>query len=73
MARLRKFGLNLNRSDWTLRRNILRCDPDEIAFHYRFKDVVVEGQHLVITSRASEPLVRIPLRTIHLELEKETP
>lgn len=32
---------------------ILETDPDEVAFHYRFKDIIIEDGQLVITSKIS--------------------
>jgi hypothetical protein len=37
---------------------ILQTDPDEIAFAYRFKDVIIDGGDLVVTSKMPEPLWR---------------
>jgi hypothetical protein len=37
---------------------ILRTDPDENAFGYRFKDVVIDGDYLTVTGRTGEPLWR---------------
>ena len=35
---------------------ILETDPDENAFDYRFKDIELKGDAVVITSKTSEPL-----------------
>lgn len=37
---------------------ILHTDPDEIAFEYRFKDLKVDGDFLVVTSKTADPLWR---------------
>ena len=60
----RKFSLLL-----TLRRKgetvfedmILETDPDENAFDYRFKDIEMKGDTIVVTSTTSEPLKVISL------------
>ena len=46
------------------RRLPLTCDPDEIAFHYRFDDLVIEEASLVVTSKGSQPLSRISLHDL---------
>lgn len=59
-----KFELHLevtNRAGNVSRRRLLRTDPDEIAFHYRFADILLEADHLVISSKLDKPLCRIPL------------
>jgi len=35
---------------------ILETDPDEIAFHWKFKDMVVTDGNLVVTAKISRPL-----------------
>jgi hypothetical protein len=40
---------------------ILETDPDEVAFEHRFKDVIVEGRRLVVTSRNQGPLWQTPI------------
>lgn len=40
---------------------ILETDPDENAFAYRFKDVVLEGDKLVVTGKHSTNLIELPL------------
>jgi hypothetical protein len=35
---------------------LLQTDPDEIAFEYRFKDIKVDGDHLVVTTKTGAPL-----------------
>jgi len=42
-------------------KTILRTDPDETAFHYRFKDLRFSARYLTVTSRQTEPLLRIPI------------
>ena len=37
---------------------ILETDPDENAFGYRFKDIKIEGDYLVVTSKSTNPLWR---------------
>ena len=53
----------------TFRESLLRCDPDELAFHYQFKDAAIEDGYLVITSRTEKPLARVPLSKIRRRLE----
>ncbi|EDM25987.1 hypothetical protein LNTAR_19357 [Lentisphaera araneosa HTCC2155] len=43
---------------------ILKTDPDELAFHYRYKDIVFEDNFLIVTSRTSEPLIKLNLDEI---------
>lgn len=40
---------------------ILRTDPDENAYEYKFKDIRLEGDQLVVTSQAIDPLYRVSL------------
>ena len=35
---------------------ILETDPDEVAFEYRFKDIIIQEDKLIITSKTSENL-----------------
>lgn len=46
-----------------IRLDILTTKPDEICFHYKFKDIVIRDDHLVVTNRMhlSDELVRFPL------------
>jgi hypothetical protein len=37
---------------------LLETDPDEIAFEHRFKDIGIEGESLVVTSKHGRPLWR---------------
>ena len=46
------------------RDKILVTDPDEIAFHYRFKDIVFGNDTLTVTSKTSEPLLTMNLKEI---------
>ena len=51
---LDKFVLRLtifNKDSNILDRIILTTSLDEVAFHYKFKDVVIEGEHIVVTTR----------------------
>jgi hypothetical protein len=41
---------------------ILRCDPDEVCFHHKFEDVVLEDGDLVVVARVGAPLFRLPLK-----------
>jgi len=34
-------------------KKILTTAPDEVAFHYKFKDIIIEGDHLVVTTRSN--------------------
>ena len=43
---------------------ILQTAPDELAFHYRFRDLLVDGDYLVVTSRMAAPLLRVPLEEL---------
>lgn len=42
---------------------ILSTKPDELCFHYKFKDIAVREDHLVVTNRmySNDELVRFPL------------
>ncbi|MBI2922216.1 MAG: hypothetical protein HYY18_14280 [Planctomycetes bacterium] len=42
-------------------RKILRTDPDELAYDYRFKDIMSNGKTLTVTSKRSLPLVTLRL------------
>ncbi len=41
-----------------LDRQILKAEPNEIVFGYRFKDIVLDRGHLAVTSKHGEPLWR---------------
>lgn len=43
---------------------LLVLDPDEIAFSYRFKDVFVDNEKLIVSSKVVENLFEIPLEKI---------
>lgn len=43
---------------------ILQTDPDELAFHYKFKDIKIENNILVVTSRVGNNLFEIPLEEL---------
>ncbi|GEM_PF-4188473 len=45
-------------------RCILTTDPDELAYHYRFKDLVVRNDVLTVTSRTDEELFSLPLSNV---------
>ena len=49
------------------RDKILVTDPDEIAFDYRFKDIVFEDDILTVTSKTSEPLLTMNLNEIETQ------
>lgn len=53
--RLEKKGVVLYESE------VLETKPDALCFHYRFNDLVVEGNKLIVTSRISTPLVELDL------------
>lgn len=40
---------------------ILSTKPDELCFHYKFKDITVREDHLVVTNHINDELVRFPL------------
>jgi hypothetical protein len=41
---------------------IFRSDPDEVCFHRKFKDIVLEDGDLVVVARVGAPLFRLPLK-----------
>ncbi len=43
---------------------ILETDPDEIAFEYRFKDIIIEKDKIIITDKRKKTLKEILLRDI---------
>lgn len=45
---------------------ILKTPPDEVAFHYRFKDIVFKDEKIIITSRTQgdKPLIELPVPEI---------
>lgn len=47
----------------TVKLDLLSTKPDELCFHYQFKDITVREDHLVVTNRGSTigELVRLPL------------
>lgn len=42
---------------------VLETDPDEVAFHYRFKDIIIESKKITISSKTSENLLEYVLKT----------
>lgn len=59
-----QFTLELiveEREEVVYREQILETQPDELIFSHRFKDVVAEGDQLIVTSRTSELLVSVPI------------
>jgi hypothetical protein len=64
---LDKFTLRLtifNKDAPVLDTIILTTPPDEIAFHYKFKDVVIEGEHVVVTTRLHGESEKVLFRTL---------
>ncbi len=43
---------------------ILSTDPDEVAFDYRFKDILINEDMITITSKTSEPLLTTNIRQL---------
>lgn len=43
------------------KKTILQTDPDEIAYHYKFKELQVSGDELIVTARTGGK----PLTTVH--------
>jgi hypothetical protein len=59
-----ELTLKVTRKDQVLFEEcLLKTSPDEIWFHYKFKDLVVRENHLVVTNRMHrhDELLRIPL------------
>lgn len=44
--------------------SILKTDPDEIAFHHKFKDVKIDKDKLVVTTKSEEALYELPLERV---------
>jgi len=64
---LDKFTLRLtifNKDAPVLDKIILTTPPDEIAFHSKFKDVVIEGEHIVVIARLHGESERVLFRTL---------
>jgi len=64
---LDKFTLRLtifNKDAPVLDKIILITPPDEIAFHSKFKDVVIEGEHIVVTTRLHGESEEVLFRTL---------
>ena len=42
---------------------VLQTPPDDVAFHYKFKDLALDGDNLVITSRVKgdKPIFSLPV------------
>jgi hypothetical protein len=53
-----------NKDTQVLDKIILTTPPDEIAFHYKFKDVVIEGEHIVVTTRLHGESEKVLFRTL---------
>jgi hypothetical protein len=47
---------------------VLRTDPDEVAFHYRFKDIIIEKDTIIVTSKNSTNLLEYSLETKELKI-----
>lgn len=61
---MNRFSLMLQISqndEIKLTKKILETKPDEICFHYQFKDLVVENEELVVTKRRGGELFRLPI------------
>lgn len=56
--RLERKGVLLYESD------ILETKPDEICFGHQFKDLAIEGEKLIVTSRVSKPLLQLDLSAL---------
>lgn len=68
-----RFGLRLvirRRGTPVFDQEIFTSDPDEVAFDYRFRDVVVMDDMLVVTSKTSKPLLELSVSRL---LEKPGP
>ena len=50
-----------------VRRCLLRTDPDELAFGYQFKDLLLEGDELVVSSKFGTQLFRSSLTELWAE------
>jgi hypothetical protein len=63
---IENFTLKLRVSkneDEVLDKIIFTTPPDEIAFHYKFKDIQIEGEDIVVTTRLNGENERILFRT----------
>jgi len=47
---------------------VLTTDPDEVAFHYRFKDIVFVDNNIVITSRTTKNLLEFSLDSLKIKI-----
>jgi hypothetical protein len=60
-----EFSLKLRVQDsnknTVFQKELLKLEPDETVFYYRFKDISYENDKLVITSRTSTNLFEVPL------------
>ena len=59
-----KLSLNIKKNnDVVLSEIILQTSPDEVAFHYKFKDLILDAGNLIITSRikGDKALFSLPL------------
>jgi hypothetical protein len=68
-----RFGLRLvirHRGTLVFDQEIFTSDPDEVAFDYRFKDIVLIDDKLVVTSKTSKPLLELSVSRL---LEKGRP
>ena len=67
---IKQFALRLQ----VLRKNqivydsvILKTNPDEITFAYRFDDLIVEKDEIIVTSKHFKPLAKVLISTLGLE------
>jgi hypothetical protein len=45
-------------------KEILRTKPDSICYHHKFKDILIEGDNIVITDRFDEPFFSVSISDI---------
>jgi len=45
-------------------KTVLETDADEVAFDYRFKDIIIDNDKLIITSKRCQNLIAIPINEL---------
>jgi len=63
---LERFNLSLlieKNKNTIFNETILQTPPDDIAFYYKFKDLILDGDNLIVTSRikGDKPFFELPL------------
>jgi hypothetical protein len=62
---IKKFSLRLIISiakEEVFNEVVLTTDPDEVAFHYRFKDIIIDDDKIIVTQKISKNLLEYSIK-----------